>query len=167
MRNLPVLFHVDFKFLQFLCLLDKFVTDPAATDIRALWSSDGVLVLFRLRGGESTTAVSLQEQLVFVASIWFNSFYIWCTIYAFMLTELNEVLNRLTQRPSQNSYRIGKSETSGDETDTRNGRREILTKKIFLFKKGVRGDCAWQVLRDRTIRHCQYAQPFFTVGRAG
>ena len=35
MRNLIVLFHDDSKFNPHLCLLDQFVTDPAATMIRA------------------------------------------------------------------------------------------------------------------------------------
>ena len=35
MRNLIVLFHVNSKFLPHLCFLDQFVTDPAATVIRA------------------------------------------------------------------------------------------------------------------------------------
>ena len=35
MRKLLVLFHVASKFLPHLCLLDQFVSDPAATVIRA------------------------------------------------------------------------------------------------------------------------------------
>ena len=35
MRSLLVLFHVDSKFLPHLCILDQFITDPAATVIRA------------------------------------------------------------------------------------------------------------------------------------
>ena len=31
MRNLLVLFHVDYKLLPLLCLIDQFVTDPADT----------------------------------------------------------------------------------------------------------------------------------------
>ena len=35
MRSLLVLFHVDSDISPHLCLLDQFVTDPAATVIRA------------------------------------------------------------------------------------------------------------------------------------
>ena len=52
-----------------------------------------------------------------------------------MLTELNEVLNRLKQGPSQSPQRVEASKTSGDETGTSKGRREILSKKTFRMKK--------------------------------
>ena len=61
MRNLLVLFHVGSKFLPYFCLLDQFVTDPAATVIRA--NSHHLVSLCRSVCGrvEITTAVSLME----------------------------------------------------------------------------------------------------------
>ena len=52
-----------------------------------------------------------------------------------MLTELNEVLDRLKQGPSQSPQRVETSETSGNETDTSKRRRKFLTKKTFRMKK--------------------------------
>ena len=52
-----------------------------------------------------------------------------------MLKELNEVLDRLKQGPSQCPQRVETSETSGDETDTSKGHRKILSKKTFRMKK--------------------------------
>ena len=91
----------------------------------------------RLWGGENTTAVSLNEQLVFFVSIGFISFRVWFTIYAFLLTELNEVLDRLKQEPSQSPQESRSRDVgnSGDETDTSIGRRRILSKKTFRMKK--------------------------------
>ena len=51
------------------------------------------------------------------------------------LAELNEVLDRLKQRPSQSSQRVETSDTSGDETDASQGRRKVLSKKTFRMKK--------------------------------
>ena len=53
----------------------------------------------------------------------------------FPVTELNEVLERLKQGPSQNPQRVETSDTSGDETDTIEGRRKVLSKKTFRVKK--------------------------------
>ena len=53
----------------------------------------------------------------------------------FLLAELNEVLDRLKQGPSQSPRRIETSETSGDETDASQGRRKILSKKTYRMKK--------------------------------
>ena len=52
-----------------------------------------------------------------------------------MLTELNEVLDRLKQGPSQQPQRIETSDTSGDEADTSKVRRIIPSKKTFRVKK--------------------------------
>ena len=56
-------------------------------------------------------------------------------IYVFLLAELNEVLDRLKQGPSQSPQRIETSDTSGDETDASKGRRKILSEKTFRMKK--------------------------------
>ena len=53
----------------------------------------------------------------------------------FLLAELNEVLDRLRQGPSQSQQRVETSETSGDETDASQGRRKVLSKKTFRMKK--------------------------------
>ena len=54
----------------------------------------------------------------------------------FCLVELNEVLDRLRQGPSQNSpQRVEMSDTSGEETDASQGRRKILSKKTYRMKK--------------------------------
>ena len=134
MRILLVLNHVDYKFSPQFCLLDQFVTVPAATVFHTTGSSDGVLVSLRLRGGEITTAASRDEKLVSFASIWINSFRVCCTIYVFMLTELKEALDRLKQGASQRPQRVETSETSADETDTSKVRRKFLSKKTFRKK---------------------------------
>ena len=51
------------------------------------------------------------------------------------MAELNEVLDRLRQGPSQSPQRVATSETSGDETDASKWRRKILSKKTFRMKK--------------------------------
>ena len=53
----------------------------------------------------------------------------------FLLAELNEVLDRLKQGPSQGPQRIETSDTNGDETDASKGRRKILSKKTYRMKK--------------------------------
>ena len=53
----------------------------------------------------------------------------------FLLAELNEVLERLKQGPSQSPHRVETSDTSGDETDASQRRRKVLSKKIFRMKK--------------------------------
>ena len=53
----------------------------------------------------------------------------------FLLAELNEVLDRLRQGPSQSPQRAETSDTSGDETDASQGRRKVLSKKTFRMKK--------------------------------
>ena len=56
-------------------------------------------------------------------------------MYVFILTELNEVLDRIKQGSSRSSQRIETSDTSDDETSTRNGRRKILSMKNFQKEK--------------------------------
>ena len=51
------------------------------------------------------------------------------------MVELNEVLDRLKQGPSQSPQRIETSDTSGDETDASQGRRKVLSKKTYGKKK--------------------------------
>ena len=51
------------------------------------------------------------------------------------MVELNEVLDRLKQGPSQNPQRVETSDTSGDETDASQGRRKFLSKKTYRMKK--------------------------------
>ena len=53
----------------------------------------------------------------------------------FLLVELNEVLDRLKQGPSQSPQRIETSDTSGDETDASEGHRKVLAKKTYRMKK--------------------------------
>ena len=58
MRNLLVLFHVDSEFLPHLCLLDQFVTDPAATVICA--TGHQIVSLYRsVREEEKAQMLSL------------------------------------------------------------------------------------------------------------
>ena len=52
-----------------------------------------------------------------------------------MLTELNEVLDRLKQGSCQSPQRVETSDTSRDETDASKGRRKNLFKKTFRMKK--------------------------------
>ena len=56
-------------------------------------------------------------------------------MYIVLLGELNEVLDRLKQGPSQSPQRIEASDTSGDETDASQGRRKVLSKKTYRMKK--------------------------------
>ena len=52
------------------------------------------------------------------------------------MVELNEVLDRLKQGPSQSSpQRVETSDTSGDETDASQGRRRVRCKKTYRMKK--------------------------------
>ena len=51
------------------------------------------------------------------------------------MAELNEVLDRLKQGPSQSTQRVETSDTSGDKTDASKGRPKILSKKTFRMKK--------------------------------
>ena len=53
----------------------------------------------------------------------------------FLLAELNEVLDRLKQGPSQSPQMVETSDTSGDETYASQGRRKVLSKKTFGMKK--------------------------------
>ena len=52
-----------------------------------------------------------------------------------MLTELNEVLDRLKQGPCQSPQKVETSKTSGDEAHTSEGRRKVLSKKSFRMKQ--------------------------------
>ena len=56
-------------------------------------------------------------------------------MYVFMLTELNEVLDRLKQGPLQSPQRVETSDTSGFETDTSKGRCKYLSRKNSRTKK--------------------------------
>ena len=51
------------------------------------------------------------------------------------MAELNEVLDRLRQGPSQNPKRVETLDTSGDETDANQGSRKVLCKKTFRTNK--------------------------------
>ena len=53
----------------------------------------------------------------------------------FLLAELNEVLDRLRQGPSESLQRVETSDTSEDETDASQGRQKFLSKKTFRMKK--------------------------------
>ena len=53
----------------------------------------------------------------------------------FLLAELNEVLDRLRQGPSQSPQRVETSDTRGDETDASQGGRQVLSEKTFRIKK--------------------------------
>ena len=52
----------------------------------------------------------------------------------FSLVELDEVLDRLKQGPSQSPWRVETSDTSGDENDASQGRRKVLSKKTYRMK---------------------------------
>ena len=81
----------------------------------------------RVRRGEDSVAVSFDEQLVFSAFL-VSVALCQSTISVFLLVELNEVLDRLKQGPSQSLQRVQTSDTSGDETDASQGRRKVLSK---------------------------------------
>ena len=51
------------------------------------------------------------------------------------MAELNEVLDRLKQGPSQSPEKIETSDTSGHETDASKGRRKLLSKETFRMKE--------------------------------
>ena len=167
MRNLPVLFLIDSKFLSpHLCLLDQFVTDPAATVICA--TGHQIVSLFRSVCEEVKGQLlsPLMNSYIFLASIWFNSFGIWCTIYVFLLTELKDVVDRLKQGPSKNSQRIGTTETSADETEASKRRRRGLSKRTLRMKNvyGVGELGRFFVTRQQTL---PINKVIFTVRCAG
>ena len=56
-------------------------------------------------------------------------------MYVFMLTELNKVLDRPKQRPSQSPQRLGTSDTSSVETDTSKRCPKIPSKKTFSMEE--------------------------------
>ena len=56
-------------------------------------------------------------------------------ISVFLLVELNEVLDRLKQGPTQSPERVETSDIGGDETDASQGRRKVLSKKTYRMKK--------------------------------
>ena len=91
-------------------------------------------MLLRVRRGEGSVAVSFYEQLVFSAFLGSGAL---CQsiISAFLLVELNEVLGRLKQGPSQSLQRIETWDTSGDEADASQGRQKVLSKKTYRMKK--------------------------------
>ena len=88
----------------------------------------------RVGRGEGSVAVSFDEQLVFSA---FLGSVALCQsiISVFLLVELNEVLDRLKQEPSQSLQRLETSDTSGDQTAASQGRRNVLSKKTYRMKK--------------------------------
>ena len=51
------------------------------------------------------------------------------------MAEPNKVLDRLKQGPLQSSHRVETSDTSGDETNASQGRRKVLSKRVFRMKK--------------------------------
>ena len=87
-----------------------------------------------MRRGEGSVAISFDEQFVFSA---FLGSVALChsIIFVFLLVELNEVLDRLKQGPSQSLQRIETSDTSGNDTDASQGRRKVLSKKTYRMKK--------------------------------
>ena len=56
-------------------------------------------------------------------------------MYIIMLTELREVLDKLQQGTLQNPQRLETSDTSGEKTDTSEGRRKNLSNKTYRMEK--------------------------------
>ena len=54
---------------------------------------------------------------------------------SYMLTELNEALNRLKQEKSQRPQKVETLDTSRDEKDTSKGPRKILSRETIRIKK--------------------------------
>ena len=134
MRNLLVLFQVGSKFLPCFFFY-RSVRDRSRCHYDSChWASNGVLVSLRVRRGEGSVAVSFDEQLVFCAFL--GSVVLCQSIFSvFLLVELNEVLDRLRQGPSQSPQRVETSDTSGDETDASQGRRKVLSKKTYRMEE--------------------------------
>ena len=129
-KKLLILFHVDSKFLPHFCLSDQFVTDPAASVNRATGQQ-----LVSLCG---SVCKEEKAQLRLVSIFRLNEvqeFSVLVNNISFLLTKLNELLDRLKQGPSQNPQRVDTSESSGYETDTSKGRQKVLSKKTFRMKK--------------------------------
>ena len=134
MRNLLVLFQVGSKFLPCFPFYRSIRDRSRCHYDSCHWASNGVLVSLGVRRGEGSVAVSLDEQLVFSAVL--GSVVLSPSImFVFLLVELNEVLDRLRQGPSQSPRRVETSDTSGEETDASQGRRKILSKKTYRMKK--------------------------------
>ena len=73
MRNLLVLFQVGSKLLPCFFLLQISPDRPRCQCDSCHWASNGVLVSLRLRGGEGSVAVSLDEQLLIFRLLGFSS----------------------------------------------------------------------------------------------
>ena len=122
------------KFYHIRNLLDQVVTDTAATVIRATGHQ---MVSF-------CRSVCEEEKAQLLSPIMTSQYFppqsgstVLCLVYniRFLLAELNEVLDRLNQGPSQGSQRVETSDTSGDETDTSKRRGKIWSKKTFQMRK--------------------------------
>ena len=80
-------------------------------------------------------------------------------MYVFMLTERNQVLDRLKQGKAQSRQT---SDNSGDETNTSKAPQDSVEEN-FSFEKDVKGKRVWQVLCDNTP---PISQAICTVGCA-
>ena len=122
-------------FTIFVGFTDQFGTYPAATVIRA--TGHQLVSLCRSVCEEEKAQLLsplMNGQYLPPCVVQFCCLDIQCPL--FCLVELNEVLDRLRQGPSQSSpQRVETSDTSGDETDASQGRRKILSKKTYRMKK--------------------------------
>ena len=118
---------------MFLSFADQFVTDPAATVIRA--TGHQMVSLSR-----SVCEEEKAQLLSLLMNSWYFSAFLGSVVLSqsifsvSLLVELNEVLDRLKEGPSQSPQRIETSDTSGDETDASQGRRKVLSKKTYRMK---------------------------------
>ena len=99
MRNILILFLNESSFFSpHFCFLDQFVNDPAATVIRAAGHQMVPFCCLMCQEGKAQLLSPILNNEYFFSR--FGSVVcIMCTMRLFMLTELNEVLDKLKQGP--------------------------------------------------------------------
>ena len=135
MRNFLVLFLVTSRLLPHLGLLDQFVNDPLATVFCAAGQQSASLCRF-ICEEEKARLLSPSMNSEYFLPLFVSAVVNFCKIYLVILTELNEVLDRLKQGSSQSPQRILEtSDMSGDETVSSKKFRKFLSQKTFRMKE--------------------------------
>ena len=88
-------------------------------------------------GGEESALGSINYQLVLRnCSAWLRNCWVWS--FVFLLSELDEVLDKLNQGPSTSRPLIVETtDTSGDDTNTSQPRRSVRSKPTFKMKNSA------------------------------
>ena len=163
MKDLLVLFRVDSKFLPHLCLLDRFFTDPVATVIRA--TGHQMVSLCRSACEEEKNICCLPWWIVSISCLDLVQQFS-CLVYNIRL-----YVDRTEWGAGQaEAGAIAKSTDSwdiGNHQRWDRHQRKAPKNSVhgnFPHEESVRRNWVWRVLRDRIIRRCQYAKPFWLSG---